>query len=638
VVILGFEPRQTDLARGIVVFRSRRLLHGPEQVEIIRTLSAVGMTEAPDDERPLSTERQLLAVPWAPPTRDLVELHRQCLDDLAARYDLEAAWFYKVETSIDGIAWADAMREAESSTAADDTTAETSAAPPGAAPPEVVFTAHDAPAELGEDATDPAQGAASADPDATRDDDTELDEDTEDAEWDPSEIESHWRNGPPPIETSVPFPLDRYPEIVDDFQWEDFAIALKLGGDPVAGEDSVINAFFALWLSVYQDERLEGFEAIDNADAIHDRPRRSALLWVERIKVPAPPTDQIHFLMWVVSRLHEIVPIAWARFDQSDVRQESHDDVHGAIVLAGNPLIEKFRRYGEQAALLWAASQSLWDRRELAAMLIEIAVGHDPDITSEAEIAERLLLRAADYDPHCEAIGYLCSVLIRQKRFDDALQRVRAAADGELLSHFLAQIVEHDPHHLGEALTLAVPPAVDSASDQDLAQLATLIAEKAPSQLPGYLQCLPERGSLVPYLYNASFPVPRAQSLAILSKVISLPEPAQSAEAARTAYVMAWNNACIHAHALGDYQRASQLADQAQRFGPENPYIFHSAACAYAAQGQTDRAIAQIKSAIAHGYDHVETMETDVDLGPLLAMPEFRALFSEWRAQQDNLN
>ena len=101
---------------------------------------------------------------------------------------------------------------------------------------------------------------------------------------------------------------------------------------------------------------------------------------------------------------------------------------------------------------------------------------------------------------------------------------------------------------------------------------------------------------------------------------------------------MAWNNACIHAHALGDYPLAVALADGAQRFATENPYIHHSAACAYAAVGQTDRALAQVQLAIDRGYEHAEKMETDTDLVPLHADPRFSALFRDWRTKRADLN
>ena len=120
--------------------------------------------------------------------------------------------------------------------------------------------------------------------------------------------------------------------------------------------------------------------------------------------------------------------------------------------------------------------------------------------------------------------------------------------------------------------------------------------------------------------------------------MLSLPEPARDSGEGRTALVMAWNNACIHAHALGDYKLAVELADGGQRFGPENPYIYHSAACAYAAIGQIDRALDQVSRAIEHEYEHAEKMETDNDLAPLRADPRFPALFNEWRTRRADLN
>jgi hypothetical protein len=107
---------------------------------------------------------------------------------------------------------------------------------------------------------------------------------------------------------------------------------------------------------------------------------------------------------------------------------------------------------------------------------------------------------------------------------------------------------------------------------------------------------------------------------------------------ARSAYVMAWNNACIHAHALGDFALAKELADGGEKYGIENPYIHHSAACAYAAVGQIDRALDQVAKAIEHEYEHSEKMETDVDLAVLQRDPRFGQLFVDWRERRADLN
>jgi tetratricopeptide (TPR) repeat protein len=490
-----------------------------------------------------------------------------------------------------------------------------------------------------------APGLSTDDEPGTPEDDEDEDEDElddlDEAAASGPEVESHWRHGPPPTESSVPFPLERYPEIIDEFDWEDFGLAIKLGGVEQAGEESVINAFFALWLSVYQDERATEFEPFQHADVVHDRKHRSALLWIDRFTVPATPSDQVGFLVWAVARLNEIVPVAWARFDQSDLasRYRSLDGDDGPpFVLAGNPFAERYRLLGEQAAMSWAVAQSLWDRREIAAMLIELAITHDPDDPAQAAIAERLLLRATDLDGRSEAGGYLSTVMVRQRRFDDALGRVGATRDPQLRLHLVGEAIEHAPDRATDAIALLEPDIAAALPDDELAEAATRIAEHAPHLLADYLARMPARASLVPHLYNASFPVERAQSLAILERVLELPEPSTDDEAGRAAYVMTWNNACIHAHAIGAYDRACELADGAQRFADENPYIYHSAACAYAAAGRLDQALAQVKQAIDHGYDHIEKMEVDRDLGPLLAQPEFKALFANWRNQRADLN
>ena len=182
-----------------------------------------------------------------------------------------------------------------------------------------------------------------------------------------------------------------------------------------------------------------------------------------------------------------------------------------------------------------------------------------------------------------------------------------------------------------EATAKQTPP-------EDIAELVASIARHAPAFLDTMLARLLDDVTLVPHLYNASFSVDRPAALKILRRVLSLPEPPKITGEARTALVMAWNNACIHAHALGDYKLAVELADGGQRFAPENPYIYHSAACAYTAVGQIDRAIAQVALAIEHEYEHAEKMETDADLAPLQSDPKFKALFVEWRAKRADLN
>src|SRR5262249_33894549 len=136
------------------------------------------------------------------------------------------------------------------------------------------------------------------------------------------------------------------------------------------------------------------------------------------------------FLLWIVARLHEIVPIAWARFDTVDdavkARASASDDSE-PFILAGNPFEDRFRRQGEEAALAWAVGQTAWSRRELAGMLVEVALEHDPDDPAMATIAERVLRRALAFDASSDATGYLAIVMIRQRRLADAIALAKTA-------------------------------------------------------------------------------------------------------------------------------------------------------------------------------------------------------------------
>jgi tetratricopeptide (TPR) repeat protein len=626
VEIVGLEPRRNDLARGIVIARSAKALDAAAQKSMWDELAAAGITERADDDAADEPARRWNAAPWLPPDESQLAAHRAVIEQAAARYELDAVWFVKVETGIDGVAWLE-LAAAEASELDPDDADEAADEPDDTVEEpaqEVLYAAPDAP------------GASSEPiPEATEDD---SDEDLPEADIELA-VESHWRTGTPPSEHTVSFPIEHYPEIIDDYDWESFGIAIKLAGTELTGEESVVNAFFALWLSVYQDERVDEFEPFQRADVVHDRKHRSALMWVERFQVPATAADQVHFLLWVIARLHEIVPLAWARFEPVDdaVRAHATED-EPPFVLAGNPFAERFKRGGEEAAFAWSVSQSTWSRRELAGMLVELALEHDPDEPTTAITAERLLRRAQSLEPKSDAAGYLAIVLVRQKRFAEAISLARLAPSRDVRLLVIGEIAEHSPTELPPALELLDPETARETGPEELADLAAAIARHAPAHLTAVLARLPDDVLVVPHLYNSSFAVDRPQALSILLRVLSLPEPARDSGEARTALVMAWNNACIHAHALGDYKLAVELADGGQRFGTENPYIYHSAACAYAAIGQIDRALDQVSRAIEHEYEHTEKMETDADLSPLHSDPRFPALFNEWRTRRADLN
>jgi tetratricopeptide (TPR) repeat protein len=242
------------------------------------------------------------------------------------------------------------------------------------------------------------------------------------------------------------------------------------------------------------------------------------------------------------------------------------------------------------------------------------------------------------FDQASDAAGYLSIVLIRQHRLAEAVALASAAHSRDVRLLVVGETAEHAPGELGPALDLLDDGTLRETPPEEIAELVASIARHAPAYLTQLLTRLPDEVTLVPHLYNASFSVERPQALAILRRVLALPEPSRDAGEARTALVMAWNNACIHAHALGDYKLAVELAEGGQRFAPENPYIYHSAACAYAAIGQIDRALEQVSRAIEHEYEHTEKMETDADLAPLHSDPRFPALFNEWRTRRADLN
>jgi hypothetical protein len=74
-------------------------------------------------------------------------------------------------------------------------------------------------------------------------------------------------------------------------------------------------------------------------------------------------------------------------------------------------------------------------------------------------------------------------------------------------------------------------------------------------------------------------------------------------------------------------QRETALADLAsargQYFGPVEMV---EGSCVLAACGRHDEAFAVLRQAVDAGYDHRPRLETDPDLAPLRARPEWRSL------------
>ncbi|HEY5951042.1 MAG TPA: hypothetical protein VIV40_36370, partial [Kofleriaceae bacterium] len=202
--IVGLEPRRSDLARGILIARSTRPLDATTQKALWDALSAAGVTEKADEDAENEPDRQWHAAPWLPPASHEVDPQRAALEATAGPFGIEAIWLIKVETGVDGIAWLEL--------ATVDAPLEEEEEPSPTAVVEVVDGVFDESQEVLYAAPDAPP------PEATEeDDDSDEDEDEELGDIEVVTLESHWRNGPPPFEHTVPFPIERYPEIIDDY-------------------------------------------------------------------------------------------------------------------------------------------------------------------------------------------------------------------------------------------------------------------------------------------------------------------------------------------------------------------------------------------------------------------------------------
>lgn len=171
-------------------------------------------------------------------------------------------------------------------------------------------------------------------------------------------------------------------------------------------------------------------------------------------------------------------------------------------------------------------------------------------------------------------------------------------------------------------------------AEQLFAELAEAILIHAPNKMGKLIPVLPANVTLLAKIaHDAIEADERDIALALYDRVLTLPVPEEGAQ--RINYLRSLNNACIQAHAVKAFDAAARIADRAQPFAAENPYIYHSAACAYAAVGDLAKAFQQVKHAVEHDYEHLEKVETDRDLGPLLDWPDFKALFRDWHARQE---
>ena len=195
---------------------------------------------------------------------------------------------------------------------------------------------------------------------------------------------------------------------------------------------------------------------------------------------------------------------------------------------------------------------------------------------------------------------------------------------------------------LGEALPERIVAERSSASmasfgdvaDELFAELGEAILAYAPDRMPRLISLLPDDVELLSQLAYRAIEAKQGDSaIALYDRLLALPIPDDGD--ARQSYLQALNNACIQAHASKAYAAAVRIADRAQPVAHENPYIFHSAACAYVAVGDLARALRQVELAVEHDYDHLGKLEVDTDLGDLRDWPKFKALFRAWRARSE---
>lgn len=447
----------------------------------------------------------------------------------------------------------------------------------------------------------------------------------------PDDYQGDWMHGTPPSATSPAFAFDNYPDILDAWDADDFGIALKLAGPAVPGTHDVLAAMHRIWISTYVDPRVNGVP-FGHTGVTFDEAHHAALLWMDEDRTPTTAQQLVEHLLWVANRLHAIVPIAHGRFAGATLDQKRAVHVEGApmpLVLAGNPLQKLWHDEGEAAALAWAERQREWSKVELAAMFVELAKDFDPDEPEPSATATRLFDRASALDPdNDDAPSYAQQALVRSGRVDEAL--ARAGDDAGMRSFTFGLVVEHAPKRMRDALPLIDAQTLDQVREERVGELLAEIAAVDHTAVLEVLPRLPRTAEMVAPIYNATAKVEDLPTqIRMLELVMDLPEP--EGGPGRVAYTFAFNNACVRAHAIGDFERARVFADRAQPYAAENPYIYHAAACAYVAVGELEKAMEQVERVAASEYDHVEQVETDRDLGELLGWPRFTAAFAARR-------
>lgn len=412
VAVHGLDALEGETAFAFVVVRMREPIDRVRLIQVLRYMAPLipdpdaFIEELPDELEPAV---RIFATPWSPPEAGhAVDAQRRLIES-AGQLGVEAAWFFQTGTSLpsdDGFDEVDDDDEDEDSVDLDDdlgaSTAGRARTVPGRPPRamtaddswvgeaswnhQVAWSTGELTNVTGTTSIELVDLSAGGDANLDDEDADDLDDpiettDVGDRAAFPGESSTGWSHGPPPQVARVRFPVDGYPEILDELDWEDFGIAFKLQGDLVPGEITLLHGFHALWLAPYAGR-------YRNTAVTIDRTHHAAHLWVDRFAVPCSPREQVHHLLWVLSKLDEIIPIVHARFAGATMAQKYASllgDTSEPFVLGGNPLRAVYALGGEAAVDRWIGEQTTWSPDEVVVMLRELAI----EIATSSEDAER---------------------------------------------------------------------------------------------------------------------------------------------------------------------------------------------------------------------------------------------------------
>ncbi|MEU9337969.1 hypothetical protein AB0D49_33210 [Streptomyces sp. NPDC048290] len=564
VQINNFTAQESADPAGLMVLRFAEPLDAGTLRALCDALVAAGIVDplpGPGSDGTVHPEEsaEVVGLPWRPPGADHADTQHRILTALGERFAVSTAWFLQ--------------------------------APYGLSPEiRSVYFPESLPAVVGQDSA--AGGAASAER-VSRSDGA-------------GSLLPAWR----PVEGDSPFAVEGYPEVIEELDWYDFGIAVKLGGTRLAGEEQVLRAFKRLWIASYGEFRHEGL----SYDPVH----RSAGFWIDRWAFPGSYGATVHHLLWIVRSLHEILPLVHVRFRSAGMGQKYGallGDTGHCLILAGNPLHDVFRAEGEAAVSAWTESRTVWtvwNAEEIAAMLIEIVGEHDPASPDEAGTAIRLAERAIALDPEQDmARAYVLFALVRQGRFDEALERVRDWERPRPAVYLVKTAQEYAPDQVAAALATVPMSGLSAwATRPTVAFLIRAVVEYAPDRLPSALAAMGETPDGIPELaryacelayHHRNF----AQALTIYDAVIEAPADRMTPVIYQEAL---WAVQTDNNHLPVQPERARRYLRASLPHGPENPAIFYNAACVWIELGELEETLGCLRRARERGGSRGATM------------------------------